>query len=111
VWTAAAVSIDVIARQPPFSFTIFRELARNAFEEPASLEPIRRWTMSPSFYIRTVKIGEHGGSTVDPRHIIEIGNTARDVVRMFTGGRLRAAVVRPGRAPGPSDSDASTSTS
>jgi hypothetical protein len=29
----------------------YRELVRNQFDEPEKLQPIRRWTKAPNFYI------------------------------------------------------------
>lgn len=50
----SAVQIDLIPDGPPFSIDFYRQLVRNTFDAPGGLEPLRRWTESPSVYLRTV---------------------------------------------------------
>ena len=92
------VTIDLVARQAPFSLMLLRELARNGFEEPGTLEPIQRWTVSPSFYIRTIVEGSTRNRQVDPSLVSLISSTVRTAVRDFTGGRLRVAALETGTA-------------
>src|SRR4029079_12612123 len=47
--TSRALSVDAIALSGGFDLDFYRRFARNGYEEPAVLQPLRRWTRTPSF--------------------------------------------------------------
>jgi hypothetical protein len=47
------VDLDVFTLSN-FDQAYFRALARNGFEAPGTLQPIRRWTRAPMIHIRTI---------------------------------------------------------
>lgn len=90
----ANVTIDLIAQTAPFSLTMFRQLARGAFENEGNLEPLRPWTRAPSFYIRIVDENGRSLSGVPG----SMPSTLRSAVRQLTGGRFAVAAIETGRA-------------
>ena len=89
------VRMDVIPERAPFSLSFYRAFARNAYEEPNDLSRLRRWTRSPSFYIRTV---DDAGRPVETSVVDAIATSIRSAVRDFTADRFRAAAVERGTA-------------
>jgi hypothetical protein len=85
--------IDLI---PASLATMYRELVRNGFEAPSTLEPIRRWTSAPKFFIDTTM---PIGLKVLEADIVRIEEGIRAAVPAFTGGRFQASVVRGTNAP------------
>jgi hypothetical protein len=51
--TRSAAVLDLIRDGGSFSLTFYRQFVRNGFES-STLERTRRWTVAPSFYLRTV---------------------------------------------------------
>jgi hypothetical protein len=47
------VTVDLIRNAPPFDLPFYRQLVRNGWESPVLAET-RRWTIDPSFYLRSV---------------------------------------------------------
>ena len=85
--------IDLI----PMSLSaIYRQLVRNGFEAPSELEPIRRWTASPSFYIDTTM---PIGIKVAEGDLQRIEEGIRSSVPSFTGGRFQVATLVRGTNP------------
>lgn len=93
----ANITIDLIAQKAPFSLTLFRQLARGAYEYDGSLEPLRPWTRAPSFYIRTVDENGQSLSGVPGN----MPSTLRSAVRQLTGGRFGVAAIETGKATRP----------
>jgi len=74
----------------------YRELVRNGFEEPSNLEPLRRWSAAPRFYLDvTMPIG----LKVPESDLLRIEDGIRSAVPSFTGGRLQAATLTRGTNP------------
>src|SRR5436190_20167701 len=44
------VSLDAIALGGAFDLTFYRAMVRHTYEAPDGLEPLRRWTRTPSIY-------------------------------------------------------------
>jgi hypothetical protein len=80
---------------------LYRQLVRNGFEAPDSLEPIRRWTTSPRFYIDTTM---PLGIKVTEGDLGRIEEGIRSSVPAFTGGQLQVSTLVRGSNP-PSDKD------
>jgi hypothetical protein len=91
----ADVRVDVIPDRAPFSLSFYRAFARDGLEEPNDLSRLRRWTKSPSFYIRTI---DDAGRPVDTSAVDSIKASIRSAVRDFTAGRFRAAALETGTA-------------
>jgi hypothetical protein len=91
------VSIEVIAERAPFLLSFYRALVRNGLEEPTSLEPVRRWTSNPNFYIETRN--PKTGSALEPQELDVVIGTIRQVVPQLTGGVLVAGAIETGLNP------------
>jgi hypothetical protein len=85
--------IDLI---PDSLSSIYRQLVRNGFEAPDSLEPIRRWTTSPKFYIDTTM---PIGIKVAEGDLARIEEGIRSSVPGFTGGQLQVSTLVRGSDP------------
>jgi len=48
------LAIDPIALAPPFDLRFYRQFVRNDRDAPGQLQPVRRFTTAPKFYIQTV---------------------------------------------------------
>jgi len=87
------ITLDLIPLKAPFSLDFYRQLVRNAFEAPTRLEPLRRLTASPRFYVRTV---DEAGKPIEPEVLALVVATLPRAVRTFSAGRLDAAQVDQG---------------
>jgi hypothetical protein len=85
--------IDLI---PDALSPIYRQLVRNGFEAPDALEPIRRWTTSPKFYIDTTM---PIGIKVAQGDLDRIEEGIRSSVPAFTGGRMQVSTLVRGSDP------------
>jgi hypothetical protein len=85
--------IDLI---PTSLSTIYRQLVRNGFEAPSELEPIRRWTAAPHFYIDTTM---PIGIKVTEGDLQRIEEGIRSSVPSFTGGRFQVTTLERGTNP------------
>ena len=88
------IGIDLIKEAAPFSLTFYRQLVRDAFDEPDNLQPLRRWTTNPNFYIRT-----HNPRTEQPILASELEMliaTIRAAVPQLTGGQFAAGEIETG---------------
>ena len=89
--TRNAPSIDLIPNSAPFDLEFYRRFARNTFENPTGMEPLRRQRQLPSFYIRTV---DEKGEVLNGRTVDVVA--ARLDVAAFTGGLFRDPVIERG---------------
>jgi hypothetical protein len=83
--------IDLIRDAAPFSLVFYRQLLRNNFDEPGSLQALRRWTKNPNFYIDVRNPRAGGDLSASERDAI--GSIVRAVVPEMTGGRLSAGSI------------------
>ncbi len=88
------VAIDLIKDAAPFSLSFYRQLVRNAWEEPKELRPIRRWSTNPNFYINT--FNPRTGQAVPASELESLTRVIRSSVTMFTGGTLEAGAIETG---------------
>jgi hypothetical protein len=82
------VTLSLLPDRSPFSLDFFRRLVRNGYESPGALEPIRRWTSNPNFYLNA-----HNpltGEKLVAAEVEMIERTVRMVVPQVTGGLLSA---------------------
>jgi hypothetical protein len=87
------VQIDLLPLAPPFSLDFYRQLVRNAYEDPGTLRALTRWTRSPSVYIRTV---DSNGRDVDPATIAAVASTLQKAVPALSGNTLHVVAVETG---------------
>ena len=76
-----------------FDQAYFRAIVRNGWERPDALQPLRRWTRSPSLYIRTV---DDTGRDILPEVLQQVVAIASAAVPQFTNGRIGVAGVEQG---------------
>ena len=88
-----SVALDAIQLAGGFSLGFYRQLVRNGFEEPGRLQFLRRWTVNPKVYIRTI-FGN--ARAVDTSSLDTVATTVAASVRSWTGGRLSVSLVERG---------------
>ena len=89
------VAVDAVALTGGFDAAFYREIVRNAFEAPADLQALRRWTRTPSIYLKTV---DEAGEAIHAPTLDLIEATVKDAVPRWTSGKLGAPVVERGTA-------------
>ena len=89
-----AIALDLFPDRSPFSLAFYRQLVRNGFEAPATLEPVRRWTTSPNFYINT--FNPKTGQALEPAELELVIQAIRQSVPQVTGGSLSAGTIESG---------------
>lgn len=88
------VGLDAIQLAGGFSLNVYRQLVRNGFEQPGTLQPLRRWTVNPKIYLRTVF-----GATnrdIDNSTLDTVAATITTAVSVWSGGALRVDTVERG---------------
>jgi hypothetical protein len=85
------LDLSAIALGGTFDLGFYRQLVRNGFEAPATLQPLRRWTQTPNFYLRTV---DDGGTALDPTTLDRTEAVIRQTVPLWTAGTFGASVER-----------------
>jgi hypothetical protein len=93
--TTRDVAVDAVALTSPFDPAFYRQFVRNAFETPADLQPLRRWTRTPSIYLKTV---DEAGEAIHGPTLDLIEATMKDAVPQWTSGKLGVPVVERGTA-------------
>ena len=92
--TTRTLRLDVIRTDDGgFDAKYYRQLVRNELGSTTGLHPLRRWTRSPSFYLRTV---DEKGANVDPAILDGIEADIRLVVPMFTANQFDVATIERG---------------
>lgn len=81
------VALDAFALDG-FDHAYFRAIARNGYESPASLAPLRRWTRAPMIYLRTV---DDNGRAILPEVLQQVTSIVSSVVPLYTNGRFGVA--------------------
>jgi hypothetical protein len=84
---------DAIALSGDFDLAFYRRLIRNDYDAPGILQPLRRWTRTPSFYLKTV---DEKGEPILPGFLDFVENTVKDAVPRWTGGALGVPTVERG---------------
>ena len=88
------IAVDLIKEAAPFSLMFYRQIVRDAFDEPEDLQPLRRWTVNPNFYVRT-----HNPRTGKPILASELEmllSVIRSTVPQMSGGLLQAGTIETG---------------
>lgn len=89
------ITFDLIPLAAPFSIEFYRALVRNAFDAPGTLEPLRRWTSNPRFYVRSA---DQNGRSIEPEVMATVLAAIPEAVQQFTGGALSVAQLESGPA-------------
>ena len=90
----ADVMLDMIPERAPFELGFYRALVRNGLEDPYSLQPTRRWTRTPNFYIHTYN--PKTGRPLDSTELDLVINSIRQSVPQLTGGLFSAGSIETG---------------
>jgi hypothetical protein len=91
----AGASLDLIRDAAPFSFTFYRQFARNAFEG-TQLEALKRWTVNPSFYFQLIT---DAGTVVPPDIIQSMKDNLTKSVPELSGNKFSVAAFDQGDGP------------
>ena len=84
-------SLDLDAfRLDAFDQVYFRAIVRNGFEQPATLQPVRRWTRAPMIYIRTI---DDTGRAILPEVLQQVASIANSVFPLYSRGRFGVAGI------------------
>ncbi len=78
---------------PGFDLGFFRQIARNGFEQPTILQPIRRLTSAPNVYMRTVT---DDGRTVNAETLAQVSALLSDAAMIWSGGSFGLASIASG---------------
>jgi hypothetical protein len=92
--TRGDIVIDLIKDAAPFALAYYRELVRNHFEEPDVLQPLRRLTKNPNFYIH--KHNPRTGTDIPTSEFESLVSSLREGVRQMSGGQLEAGRIEHG---------------
>lgn len=91
------IQIDLIPDRPPFALPFFRQFVRNGHEQPDALQPVRRWTRTPNFYLNTMN--PRTGQPLLPSEIALIQQVIRDSVPKLTAGQFSAGTIEAAAEP------------
>lgn len=93
----ADIALDLLPDHDPFSLLFFRQLVRNTYDTPGGMEPLRRWTVNPNFYVNT--FNPKTGRALEPAEVSLVVQALRESVPQMTGGTLVAAAIETGDTP------------
>jgi hypothetical protein len=96
-WTAAGrtdVNLSLLPERAPFSLEFYRMIVRNGHEEPKVLEPVRRWSVNPGFYLNAHNPRTNAKLVASEVEAIE--QAVRASVPQLTGGTLAVAAFEVG---------------
>jgi hypothetical protein len=87
-----AIDLDAFALTN-FDQAYFRAIARNGYEQPNDLQPLRRWTRAPMLYIRTV---DDTGQAILAEVLQQVVSLASAVIPQYSHGRFGLAGIEQG---------------
>jgi hypothetical protein len=85
-----SIDADAITLSNGFDLAFYRRLIRNDYDAPGSLEPLRRWTTTPSIYLKTV---DEAGQPILTGFLDQVESIVKDVIPRWTSGALGTPVV------------------
>lgn len=91
------VALTLLPSTAPFSLEFFRAMVRNGLEEPTALEPLRRWTKDPNFYVNAMN--PRTEQKLVDSEIALIERVIREAVPQWSGGTLNAGHFVVGTTP------------
>jgi hypothetical protein len=96
-WAHAAmrtgVDVTLIHNVPPFSMDFYRQLVRGTYDQTGAPWPILKWTVAPSFYIRTV---DQNGNPIEPGIVGLIADAINRGVPAWSAGQFTPAAIESG---------------
>jgi hypothetical protein len=87
------LSVDAISLSGPFNLGFYRQFVRDAFESPGAMRALRRWTVAPKVYVRTV---DEAGKPIETPTIDLVRTVLAEDQSVWTGGRFGIASVDAG---------------
>jgi hypothetical protein len=93
VASSRQITVDAIAQGVGFDLDFYRSFVRNAFSEPANLQPLRRWTRAPMVYLKTV---DEAGEPIDATTLETVTSALNSVAATWTAGRFGLAGIERG---------------
>jgi hypothetical protein len=91
--TALKSTLDAFHPDASFDLAFYRQFARNGFEQPTVLEPIRRWTRAPMLYLKTV---DEAGRSIDAVTLNTVADAMADVAGTWSGDHFGLAGIERG---------------
>jgi len=91
------VALTLLPNRAPFSLPYYREFVRNGFDAPASLEPLRRWTSAPNFYINT--FNPRTSNPLEAAELALVIRAIQEAVPQLTGSTISAGTIESGNGP------------
>src|SRR5439155_2605235 len=79
--------------QNGFDLGFYRTFARNGYEQPSQLQPIRRWTRAPQIYLKTV---DEAGLAIDGVTLDTVAAALTDSAEIWSGGAFGLAGITRG---------------
>jgi hypothetical protein len=76
-----------------FNQTFWNELVHDAYDTPGASKPLRRWTTSPSLYLKTV---DEAGVVIDAVTLQTVEDAMRSAATTWGGGTATLAAVERG---------------
>ncbi len=95
VGTDPNTKVGLISLAAPFDLTMFRQIVRNAYDNPGTLEPTWRHTVQPRFYLKTTF--EDDVTEVQQVELDHIVSVIQSSFRDATGGLYHADFFTYGR--------------
>jgi hypothetical protein len=87
----ATPTVDLIRENGIFSLEIYRQLVRNTYDAPSTMEPLRRLQQAPRIYMRTV---DEAGQAMSPAIVDAAARVFTDEqFRYWSGGRIGMAGI------------------
>jgi hypothetical protein len=94
--TRSGLALNIIQDTAPFSDSLYREFVHDAYDAPPGNEALRRWTINPSFYIRTAHV--ETGTGIPAVIVSELETMFRNSVPELSGGKFSVATIETGTA-------------
>jgi len=91
------IRIDLIPDRLPFALGFFRQFVRNGHDQPDTLQPVRRWTRTPNFYLNTMN--PRTGQPLLASEIAVIQQVIREAVPKLTAGQFSAGMMETAAEP------------
>jgi hypothetical protein len=83
VGSTSDLALDAISLEG-FDLDFYRQFVRNGLDSPNALEPLRRWTMDPNVYLKTV---DGSGAPIDGPTLDMVQRIAFEVIPVWTNRR------------------------
>lgn len=86
-----SVNIELIPTNG-FPMALFRQMGRNALEQPTALLPLKRWTVNPNIHIEN--FWRDTGAPIAQSRLDYFANEIRRAIPLLTDGKLQAGEIR-----------------